>query len=175
MVVIGHRTQKVDNDTEVQYNTLALNNKRVKGYVMGELDVLAAVESSRDPSQPSIMHFRASKEWDAGARFGNIVPSIEFNYKNLVKAIHDAVEAEGGVITDEKTNYYEKEPGMEQAEFESLKTACESKARELIATDETRMEEILTVIDNVLGRKISECTINEAALLEVLKEELDSK
>lgn len=174
LVVIGHRTQKVDSDTEVQYNTLALNNKRVKGYVMGELDVLAAIESSRDPMQPSIMHFRASKEWDAGARFKNIVPSVEFSYENLVKAIHDSVQAEGNVVSDEKHNYYEEEKfEITEEDFKILKADTEAKAKSILTDDPDKMSEILQLIDTTLGKKISETVAKDARVLTILREELD--
>lgn len=172
LVVIGHRSQKTDSETEIQYNTLALNNKRVKGYVMGELDVLAAVESSRDPMQSSVMHFRASKEWDAGSRFKNIVPKIDFSYENLVEAIHNAVEQDA--TTDKKQNYYDQEKKeYTEEEFQSLKQQCEMKAKSIIEQDDSKMNDVLKAIQDTLGKKISESTIKDAALMQVLLDELN--
>lgn len=172
LIVIGHAEIKIDpEDEENRYATLGIN-KKVKKIVLGLLDVFAYVESSRDPLQPNIMHFRSAKGWEAKARFANIVPSIEFSYENLVKAISDAVE--GIATTETHRAYYEEEKiDVDEAEFMDLRHSTEKIARSIIENDANKVNEVVNLIQSTLGKKLEEATISDYQGVKVLKEELE--
>lgn len=172
LIVIAHAEIKIDpEDEDNRYATLGIN-KKVKKIVIGLLDVLAYVESSRDPMQPNIMHFRGAKGWEAKARFANIVPEIEFNYENLVKAITDAVK--DIATTDHHKDYYEETAiKITEQEFANLKESTEALAKQIITNDENKMNEVVQLIDITLGKKLSESVFSDAMKIKVLKEELE--
>ena len=171
--MIGHRAQKIDEDEE-KYNTLALANKRVKGYVISEADYMTYVESSRDPAKPSIMHFRPSLQWEAKARFANIVPHIEFSYDNLVKVIHDAIDSVAPDASEERIIFSEKEDNvMPQEEFNQLRAETEALAKSIIEKDNNQMGKVVGIIEQYLGRKIAEAVPSDGERMKLLKEELE--
>ena len=179
LILIGHRTEKYDDedtDKDNKYNTIALNNKKIKQYLMSEVDYAAYVESSRDPSKPSIMHFRPSKKWEAKARFAHIVSSIEFSYENLVKAINDAVEKESNETLDTKINYHDDEVESEdisQNDFQELAKRVEQKARGIINNNSEKASEVISTIEQYLGKKIAEATLGDAQRMKLLEEALE--
>ena len=134
---------------------------------------MAYVETSRDSTTPSIMHFRSSELWEAKARFEKIVPSTIFSYDHLVKAIHDAVQ--GVATTSERQSYIHEDefPAISQAEFETLLREVNELAQ--MGIEKHGLPTIQTLVREVLaGRKLSETTIDDYEIIRLLGEKLSA-
>ena len=175
LVMIGHRAERIDpEDDDIRYNSLALSNKRVRQYLMSEVDYMTYIESSRDPSKRSIMHFRSSMQWEAKARFPNIVASTELSYKNLVQAISNAIHSVAEDATEERIVFAEKEDeAMSASELATLIEATEAIAESLISKDDNNMAKIVKLRDDYIGKKLSDATPTDGARIALFKEALE--
>ena len=172
LILIAHDGRKVDEeDNKLFYASLNFNRK-VKRVVMGLLDILAYVESSRGEKE-SIMHFRDSDKWEAKSRFGKIVPSCPFSYEGLVKAVADAVA--GVATTTERQSVNISTNALPSLEvFEEFLAQFNEQAMSVInATG--KGAEVKEAIERALsGRKLSQATIQDYFILQELKEELEN-
>lgn len=173
LIIVAHESKKVDpDDEENRYSTLAIN-KKVKGIVIGLLDILTYVDANRDPDSPNTMHFRSSENWEAKSRFANIVPSAVFNYDNLEKAIHDAVD---GIATkEEHKDYYggdDSTDSVSQEEYEKLRDKVLEVA--VAKINEMGQGPVVELISITLGKKISETNIHDWEPLKALLIELEN-
>lgn len=173
LILLGHRAVKTDDD-KIQYNTLALNNKKVKGYIMSEVDIMAYVASARGGETSSRMFFRSSQEWEAKARFKEIAESAPFSYDDLVKVVHEAVVKVEPDATDERIDFYdENNKAIYTVEdFNKLKNETELIAKNLIDADANSMGKVVETIDKYLGKKIGNAVPSDGERMELLKEAL---
>jgi hypothetical protein len=170
LIIIGHAAVKQDeNNPDIKYRSMTFN-KKVKAIVMGLLDQLIYVEGSRDPNEPSIMHFKGSAYWEAKSRFPNIVAEDILSYENLERAIQNSV---GAVATsnkwDREANTSEKQT-YSQSEFEKLR-------EELIQLASAKIEAlgqapVLEEINTTLMKKISETDLSDYEMMTVLQSRL---
>lgn len=173
LILIAHDGRKVDEeDNKLFYASLNFNRK-VKRVVMGLLDILSYVETRRG-EEGSIMHFRDSDRWEAKSRFKKIVPSCEFSYEGLVKAVADAVA--GVATTDERQSVDFHEGQMEDVtakEFEEYLVYINEFAMGLIELlgDVTAVQEKISAALN--GRKLSQANIQDYYALKQLEIELE--
>ena len=176
LMLIGHRAVRrdpEDEDEEATYSTLALSNKRVRQYLISEVDYMAYVEASRDPNKRSILHFKASPNWDAKARFPNIVPHIELSYDNIVTAIHNAIDSVTDNATEERIVFSEQEDQvMEEKAFNELHEETEKLAKEIIAENENNLGTVVRTIEHYLGKKLAKATPSDGERVKLLKEAL---
>ena len=173
LILLGHRAVKTDDD-KIQYNTLALNNKKVKGYIMSEVDIMAYVASARGGETSSRMFFRSSQEWEAKARFKEIAESAPFSYDDLVKVVHEAVVKVEPDATDERIDFYDENNKATYTveDFNKLKNETELIAKNLIDADANSMGKVVETIDKYLGKKIGNAVPSDGERMELLKEAL---
>jgi|GEM_PF-4736433 len=167
LIIIGHAAVKKDElNEEIKYRSLNFN-KKVKGIIMGLLDQLIYVESSRDPREPSIMHFKGSAYWEAKSRFPNIVAEDILSYENLVKAIQNSVK---DVATT--SDWDRKDPAAiegvssTQREFEEIRQSAIDIASSKI--ESVGQSPVIEEINTTLMKKISETDISDVDMLKVL-------
>lgn len=141
-------------------------NKKVKAIVMGLLDQLIYVEGSRDPNEPSIMHFKGSAYWEAKSRFPNMIAEDVLSYDNLVRAIEDSVR---GVATSNTWNREEHtvdKATVTQEEFDSLRENLLQLAASKI--ESVGQAPVLEEINTTLMKKISETDLSDYEMMTVL-------
>jgi hypothetical protein len=171
LIIVAHADLKIDpEDEDNRYATLGIN-KKVKKIVVGLLDILTYVESSRDPSIPNLLHFRAGQGWEAKCRFANIKPVVEFSYENLVNAIEEA-SSSYATAEHHKDYFHDEDDSISHEEIEALKAEITEMAKQKIE-QMGDSQPILQLIDQTLAKKIAECTPQDYQGLNVLKEELD--
>lgn len=169
LIIVAHADLKMDpEDEDNRYATLGIN-KKVKKIVVGLLDILAYVESSRNPNTPNLLHFKAAEGWEAKSRFAGIKSTVEFSYANLEGAIKEAV-SDYATAEHHKDYYHDSEDQATSAEVETLKVELTATASDLI--EKTGPQPVLKLINDTLAKKISDCSSQDYQALLVLKEEL---
>lgn len=172
LIILAQAAIKQDPEDEENYYATLDVNRKVKKIVMALLDMLVFVEAGRDPEQPNIAHFKASQKWEAKERFPNIVNKTVFSYENLTQSIQDAISGEATRV--EHKNYYaEEKVEISEEEFIKLKTEVEQLGKKVIENDNSKMNDVVQLIDQVIGKKVKETTLKDAQGLTVLKEELN--
>lgn len=174
VIIIAHPNQKqedvfVEGTPEAkknQYWDLAVN-KKIKGIAIGMMDLLIFVEHNRRPNVPNVAHFIASDNWEAKTRFANIVPSVDFSFENIKKAITNAAGA-GAVNTVTRTVTETVERTGE--EFGVLKARVEKFALELV--DKKGYEPVKQKITYILGKQLKDADIADYDRLVLLEDEL---
>ena len=126
---------------------------------------------------------RGTPRYVAGSRFKYTPDYIDFNYKDLVKAIGEAIDkqvAEDGeeFFTDKRNNAYKNV--QEELDFDELISTANSIINSLI---ESSSEEefrnywhprITQVIDNYLGKgmKLNQCSRDQVEALDLIVTDL---
>lgn len=176
VIIVAHPNQKqeeiaVEGSSDAkknQYWDLAVN-KKIKGIAVGMMDLLIFVEHNRRPNVPNVAHFIASDNWEAKTRFANIVPSVEFSYENIKRAIINAAGA-GAVATVHRD--LESDEEITKEEYMELKARVEQMASQLVETK--GLETVKTKINFILGKTLGSADIADYKRLVLLEEELKS-
>lgn len=168
LIVVGHEKSVVDTETEETFVDIDIANKRVKKYIVSLLDVLMYVEKTRNPDAPNTVYFKTTEKAEAKCRFPNVIANAVFNYENIHKALTDAIP--DGV--EERINFHEKEE-YTQEEYTQLKDECEALGKQVLDSgDNARITELVKLIEQTTGKKISQTTKQDVPLLKELKKVL---
>lgn len=171
VIVLGHCKEKTDpNDEDQKFFSLTVNNT-VKAAIMPTFDIMAFVQSGRSVTDPRIMHFRGTERWEAKSRFGNIAPSAEFSYDNLVKAINDAVGVQGEAKAHK--NYYETAEVELPSEEEFATLKDQAKNLSITAAERVGIDKVKEAGRKYLvGKRIDDLIREDHEILKGLVEEL---
>lgn len=187
VVFISHSKDKTfKTKTGVEYNQIVPTCPTSYNDIAKNMaDIYAYAEKYTENGDAKVRLILRSVDNSAetGCRFKYIVPSIEFSYENLVKALNDAIDKEAQMydnkfVTDQReatsiAKTYDYDALM--AEFQELAGDLMAKNSEYYAPRVTR------VIEKYLGKgkKISEATMDQAEFISLIineiKEELVPK
>jgi hypothetical protein len=187
LVLISHAVDKTFKDEQdKEYNQIVptLGNKP-RNIVSRMCDIIGYSRSvqAEDGTTSTKLFMRGTPRYVAGSRFKYTPDYIDFNYKDLVKAIGEAIDkqvAEDGeeFFTDERNNAYKNV--QEELDFDELISTANSIINSLI---ETSSEEefrnywhprITQVIDNYLGKgmKLNQCSRDQVEALDLIVTDL---
>ena len=131
-----------------------------------------------DGETKTMLFMRGTTRYMAGSRFKHLVDHIEFNYKNLVNAIHDAIDlqmAEDGeeYFSDEAQNLHLNT--VKETDFDTVMDDFNKTVQGLMAKDKEHYAPRITqIIENHLGigKKVAECSRNQAPVIEIILSEI---
>ena len=121
------------------------------------------------------MFMRETNRFVAGSRFKYTPDSIELTYDNLVKAISDAIDAQekevSGSTTDKSFNMHQEEVHYD---FPTLMKEVQETVGSIMSTRPEMEHKIVAIVDKHLGkgRKVSDCTPEQAELVDLILDDL---
>ena len=187
LVLISHSTDKTFKDeSNVEYNQIVptLGNKP-RAIVSRMCDIIGYSRGvqNEDGTTSTKLFMRGTPRYVAGSRFKYTPDYIDFNYKELVKAIGDAIdkqmEEDGSeYFTNERTNLYVNT--RDELNFDTLMEQFNSMISKLAAS--TSDEEfanywqprIVQITDRYLGKgmKVSQCSRDQVEALDLIVSDL---
>ena len=181
LVLISHSQDKVfKNEDGSEYNKIipTLPNKaRLVCSRMCDIIGYSRIVDTDDGAK-TYLFIRGTQRFDAGSRFKYTPDKIEFNYKNLVNAIGDAIEkqaTEDGdeYITDKRENLYIE--AETPADFDDVMNEFKTIVSKMIEKNiEYYGPRITEIVDRHLGKgkKVADCSRDQVMLLEIIVSEL---
>lgn len=182
LVLISHaqdKTFKDEQEQEYQKIVPTLPNK-AQTIVSRMCDIIGYSRAVNNPEtglSETRLFMRGTPRYVAGSRFTHTPDSIVFNYANLVAAISDAVEKlEQEFGSDAVTTVrHNKETVLELRPIEEIKDEFNSLAAELMSADpDFYGPRIQQAVETHFGKgkKISEATIDQAELAELVIDDI---
>ena len=175
LVLISHEQDKpMKNERGEEYNQLIPTlDKRARLVCERTCDIIGYCRQVEDAegNQTVRMFMRETSRFVAGSRFRYTPDSIELTYDNLVKAISDAIDAQESAITGstmaESYNMHKEEV---QYDFDALMKEVQLTVGALMSSRPEVEHKIVSIVDKHLGkgRKVSDCTADQAALVDLI-------
>ena len=185
LVIISHAEDKsMKTETGEEYLKIVPTlNKRARKVCTRMCDIIgySRIVSTKEGGEKTILFMRGTARYEAGSRFKYTPDHIEFSYKNLVDAIHNAIDKQaqedGGSVSDERTNLYAEEKQLDFGEVKAEFNFLTKKIMEAAETDEEKTEykdKITEIIEKHLGkgRKIAECTRDQVDIIDIVNDDL---
>ena len=187
LVLISHSTDKTFKDeANNEYNQIVptLGNKP-RQIVARMCDIIGYSRSVQDAegNTSTKLFMRGTPRYVAGSRFKYTPDFIDFTYKDLVKAIGDAIdkqmEEDGSeYFTNERTNLYINT--REELNFDKLMEQFNSIIEKLTSTKSEEefvsywQPRIIQITDRYLGKgmKVSQCSRDQTEALDLIVTEL---
>ena len=175
LVLISHEQDKaMKNERGEEYNQLIPTlDKRARLVCERTCDIIGYCRGIEDTegNKTVRMFMRETNRFVAGSRFKYTPDSIELTYDNLVKAISDAIDeqervSKGSTTTESYTMHKEEV----EFDFPALMAEVQNTIGTLMSTRPDTEHKIVTIIDKHLGkgRKVSDCTPEQAALVDLI-------
>jgi hypothetical protein len=178
-VLISHEQDKpMKNERGEEYNQLIPTvDKRARLVCERTCDIIGYCRGVEDAEgRKSVrMFMRETNRFVAGSRFKYTPDSIELTYDNLVKAISDAIDAQeaeiSGSTTYESYNMHKEEI---EYDFKALMAEVQQTIGTLMSSRPEVEHKIVSIVDKHLGkgRKVSDCTPDQAALVDLVLNDL---
>ena len=174
LVLISHEQDKtMKNERGEEYSQIIPTlDKRARLVCERTCDIIGYCRQVQTENGYVVrMFMRESDRYVAGSRFKYTPESIELTYDNLVKAIGDAIDAQENLVkgstTDASFNMHKEEV---QYDFEGLMKEVQTTVGNLMTTRPEMEHKIVAVVDKHLGkgRKVSDCTPDQAALVDLI-------
>lgn len=181
LVLISHSQDKVfTNEDGTEYNRIVptLGNKaRLVVSRMCDIVAYSRIIETEAGVKPYLF-LRGTPRFEAGSRFKYITDRIEFKYEDLVNAISDAIDKEAAehdnkFVTDQRENLY-VETHISK-DFDELMKEFQEITATLVAKNAAYYAPRITeIVDRHLGKgkKVSDCTRDQAMLIEIIVSEL---
>lgn len=187
LVLISHSTDKTFKDeANNEYNQIVptLGNKP-RQIVARMCDIIGYSRSIQDAegNTSTKLFMRGTPRYVAGSRFKYTPDFIDFTYKDLVKAIGDAIdkqmEEDGSeYFTNERTNLYINT--REELNFDKLMEQFNSIIEKLTSTKSEEefvsywQPRIIQITDRYLGKgmKVSQCSRDQTEALDLIVTDL---
>ena len=159
LIIVSHEKQVTDQETEEQWMDLAIENKRIKGYITNLLDYKIYVEKTRQPEEPNAAYFKATPFAEAKARGeGQFTPQILFNAENIRDNIIKANTLEGHDNLEGRFDRTQVEVTSEEAE--QYKSQATELGKKILEADKMSQENLINKIKEMLGGTIAEASVN---------------
>ena len=180
LVLISHSTDKIFKDENGEdYNkivpTLPAKARLIASRMCDIIGYSRSVGIGSDVK--TLLFMRGTERFEAGARFKYTPDHIEFNYKNLVQAIQEAIrkqsEEDGIEITTEKDNINTK--NLLELDFDELLQEFNVTAAKLVEKDSaSNFSKITDVVEKYLGigKKVNEISRTQVGLLDMILHDL---
>ena len=185
IVIISHAADKTFKDVSGnEYNKIVPTlDKRANNIVARMTDIIGysrAVTDS-DGVNRTYLFIRGTERFEAGSRFKYTPDYIEFNYKNLVNCIGDAIEKQAeedgaDLFTDERENAYADT--STNLDFDQLMAEFKERIGQF-SQDEEKMDSyyaprITHIVETYLGKgkKVSEINRDQVEQLSLIVDDL---
>ena len=180
LVIISHDQDKIFTDEQgKEYNKIipTLDNKcRLVCERTCDIIGYSRIVETEDGRNTTKLFLRETPRFMAGSRFKYIAPVIDFNYDALVKALNDAIDAEArehgvAAVVDVATNVHVEEKTYN---FDAMMEEFQTIVGDIIAKNPNNAPKISAIVDAHLGKgkKVSECTAEQAEQLDLILFEL---
>ena len=181
LVLISHAQDKMFKDElGNEYNRIVPTVPNKASTIVSRLvDIIGYSRPvTVDGETKTMLFMRGTTRYMAGTRFKHLVDHIEFNYKNLVNAIHDAIDlqmAEDGeeYFSDEAQNLHLNT--VKEKDFDTVMDDFNKTVQELMAKNKEHYAPRITqIIESHLGigKKVAECSRNQAPVIEIILSEI---
>ncbi len=184
VVLISHADDKtVKDESGTEYSriepTLPRTPKKICTRfcdIIGYARIVKSFTEGGEEQEKTYLYLRGTVRFVAGSRFKHTPPFIEFNYKNLVNAIAEAVEKQSLEMNDsvkeERTNLYEHE----EKDYEIVMSEFIEITGALMKQSEENQKNIEKTIEKYIGKnkKVSELSEKNADTVDMINQELKS-
>ena len=125
--------------------------------------------------EKTLLFMRGTPRFDAGSRFKYTPNYIEFTYENLVNAIANAIDEEAKhrgseFVTGEAINKQELYGSEKEYDFPALMAEFQDIVGDLMSKNQSVAPKITKIVEEYLGKgkKVSDCTSEQAAQLDLI-------
>lgn len=175
LVIISHDQDKImKNENGEEYNQIIPTlDKRARLICERTCDIIGYCREIEDQEGHKTvrMFMRETSRYVAGSRFKYTPDSIELSYDNLVKAIADAIDEQErvskGTTTDSYSNLHTDDI---EYDFPALMKEVQQTVGALMSGHPEMEHKIVSIVDKHLGKgkKVSDCTPDQAALVDLI-------
>ena len=175
LVIISHDQDKtMKNENGEEYNQIIPTlDKRARLVCERTCDIIGYCREVEDQEGHKTvrMFMRETSRYVAGSRFKYTPDSIELSYDNLVKAIADAIDEQErvskGTTTDSYSNLHTDDI---EYDFPALMKEVQQTVGALMSGHPEMEHKIVSIVDKHLGKgkKVSDCTPDQAALVDLI-------
>ena len=175
LVIISHdqdKTMKNENGEEYSQIIPTLD-KRARLVCERTCDIIGYCREVEDQEGHKTvrMFMRETSRYVAGSRFKYTPDSIELSYDNLVKAIADAIDEQERVSKGSTTDSYSSLHTDDiEYDFPALMKEVQQTVGALMSGHPEMEHKIVSIVDKHLGKgkKVSDCTPDQAALVDLI-------
>ena len=175
LVIISHDQDKtMKNENGEEYNQIIPTlDKRARLICERTCDIIGYCREIEDQEGHKIvrMFMRETSRYVAGSRFKYTPDSIELSYDNLVKAIADAIDEQERVSKGSTTDSYSSlHTDDVEYDFPALMKEVQQTVGALMSGHPEMEHKIVSIVDKHLGKgkKVSDCTPDQAALVDLI-------
>ena len=175
LVIISHDQDKtMKNENGEEYNQIIPTlDKRARLVCERTCDIIGYCREVEDQEGHKTvrMFMRETSRYVAGSRFKYTPDSIELSYDNLVKAIADAIDEQERVSKGTTTNSFNNLHTDDiEYDFPVLMKEVQQTVGALMSGHPEMEHKIVSIVDKHLGKgkKVSDCTPDQAALVDLI-------
>ena len=175
LVIISHDQDKtMKNENGEEYNQIIPTlDKRARLVCERTCDIIGYCREVEDQEGHKTvrMFMRETSRYVAGSRFKYTPDSIELSYDNLVKAIADAIDEQERVSKGTTTDSYNSlHTDDVEYDFPALMKEVQQTVGALMSGHPEMEHKIVSIVDKHLGKgkKVSDCTPDQAALVDLI-------
>ena len=175
LVIISHDQDKtMKNENGEEYNQIIPTlDKRARLVCERTCDIIGYCREVEDQEGHKTvrMFMRETSRYVAGSRFKYTPDSIELSYDNLVKAIADAIDEQERVSKGSTTDSYSSlHIDDVEYDFPALMKEVQQTVGALMSGHPEMEHKIVSIVDKHLGKgkKVSDCTPDQAALVDLI-------
>lgn len=175
LVIISHDQDKtMKNENGEEYNQIIPTlDKRARLVCERTCDIIGYCREVEDQEGHKTvrMFMRETSRYVAGSRFKYTPDSIELSYDNLVKAIADAIDEQERVSKGTTTNSFNNlHTDDVEYDFPALMKEVQQTVGALMSGHPEMEHKIVSIVDKHLGKgkKVSDCTPDQAALVDLI-------
>lgn len=175
LVIISHDQDKtMKNENGEEYNQIIPTlDKRARLVCERTCDIIGYCREVEDQEGHKTvrMFMRETSRYVAGSRFKYTPDSIELSYDNLVKAIADAIDEQERVSKGSTTDSYSSlHTDDVEYDFPALMKEVQQTVGALMSGHPEMEHKIVSIVDKHLGKgkKVSDCTPDQAALVDLI-------
>ena len=175
LVIISHDQDKtMKNENGEEYNQIIPTlDKRARLVCERTCDIIGYCREVEDQEGHKTvrMFMRETSRYVAGSRFKYTPDSIELSYDNLVKAIADAIDEQERVSKGTTTNSFNNLHTDDiEYDFPALMKEVQQTVGALMSGHPEMEHKIGSIVDKHLGKgkKVSDCTPDQAALVDLI-------
>ena len=175
LVIISHDQDKtMKNENGEEYNQIIPTlDKRARLVCERTCDIIGYCREVEDQEGHKTvrMFMRETSRYVAGSRFKYTPDSIELSYDNLVKAIADAIDEQERVSKGSTTDSYSSlHTDDVEYDFPALMKEVQQTVGALMSGNPEMEHKIVSIVDKHLGKgkKVSDCTPDQAALVDLI-------
>ena len=177
LVLIAHSTPRIEKTPDGSEIEIVSPDIPKRGYkVINQLvDIIGYIDVTWNPEGKSerVLYTRKTPRIMAGSRFKYLAPTVPFSYKELTKAIAEAVDREakevGGILVD-----HQEEEIPEEKSFMEIREEARREWDRIISNDKNNIVVLNKIITNTFGQpiRLSEITENQKDLFEIVLAEM---